>query len=403
MKQVLDRIREKRLTLNKDKCEFSMDKITFMGHVLSKNGIGPTSERVKDILNATEPKNASEVKSFLGLVNFSARYIPNLATLSEPLRKLTKKNEPFRWNKEQQDSFQKLKNSLSANDTLGYFRLGAEKTQLVTDASNVGLGAVLIQEYKGQSKVICYASRSLTDVEKKYSTTEKEALSVVWACEKFHLYLYGINFELVTDHKPSEGLYNAKSRPNARIQKWVLRPMPYNYPIRYMPGKQNIAYALSRLIGKTGNSGKEENIEEEYIRFVAKQATPKSLTTREIEEFSRYDEEISEIRVSLDQTKWNRTLTNYYPMRTEFSKLGYLILRGTRILIPKPLRLQCISLAHEGHLGIVGTKQMLRSKVWWPKIDKDVENYVKSCHGCQITSTMPNPEPLEPTKLPDGP
>ena len=90
-------------------------------------------------------------------------------------------------------------------------------------------------------------------------------------------------------------------------------------------------------------------------------------------------------------------------MRTEFSKLGYLILRGTRILIPKPLRLQCISLAHEGHLGIVGTKQMLRSKVWWPKIDKDVENYVKSCHGCQITSTMPNPEPLEPTKLPDGP
>ena len=83
LKQVLDRIREKRLTLNKDKCEFSMDKITFMGHVLSKNGIGPTSERGKDILNATEPKNASEVKSFLGLVNFSARYIPNLATLSE--------------------------------------------------------------------------------------------------------------------------------------------------------------------------------------------------------------------------------------------------------------------------------------------------------------------------------
>lgn len=128
----------------------------------------------------------------------------------------------------------------------------------------------MIQEYKGQSKVICYASRSLTDVEKKYSTTEKEALSVVWACEKFHLCLYGINFELVTDHKPLEGLYNAKSKPNARIQRWVLRLMPYNYTIRYMPGKQNIADALSRLIGKTGNSGKEENIEEEYIRFVAK-------------------------------------------------------------------------------------------------------------------------------------
>ena len=95
MVQVLDRIREKKLTLNKDKCEFGMDKFTFMGHMLSKNGIGPTSDRVKDLVNAAEPKNASEVKSFLGLVNFSARYIPNLATISEPLRKLTRKNEQF--------------------------------------------------------------------------------------------------------------------------------------------------------------------------------------------------------------------------------------------------------------------------------------------------------------------
>jgi hypothetical protein len=93
--QVLNRIREKKLTLNKDKCEFGMDTITFMGHMLSKNGIGPTSDRVKDLVNAAEPKNASEVKSFLGLVNFSARYIPNLATISEPLRKLTRKNEQF--------------------------------------------------------------------------------------------------------------------------------------------------------------------------------------------------------------------------------------------------------------------------------------------------------------------
>ena len=93
--QVLNRTRERKLTLNKEKCEFGMDKITFMGHMLSKNGIGPTSDRVNDLVNAVEPKNASEVKSFLGFVNFSARYIPNLATISEPLRKLTRKNEQF--------------------------------------------------------------------------------------------------------------------------------------------------------------------------------------------------------------------------------------------------------------------------------------------------------------------
>ncbi|CAC5388197.1 unnamed protein product [Mytilus coruscus] len=135
-----------------------MDKITFMGHIFSRNGIGPTQERVKDMLNATEPANGSEMKSFLGLVNYSARYIPNLATLSEPLRKLTKKNEAFRWGKEQQEIFEKLKLSLSEGEILGYYRLDADKTQLKTDASNVGLGAVLVQENKGISRVISYAN-----------------------------------------------------------------------------------------------------------------------------------------------------------------------------------------------------------------------------------------------------
>ena len=231
LKLVLNRIREKKLTLNKDKCEFGMDKITFMGHVLSKNGIGPTAERVKDIINAKEPCNSHEVKSFLGLVNFSGRYIQNLATISEPLRQLTKKNVQFRWEKEHQESFDMLKKSLSEEKTLGYFKIDADKTQLITDASNVGLGAVLVQEHQGDQKVICYASRSLTETEKKYSTTEKEGLAVVWACEKFHLYLYGIDFEIITDHKPLQSLYNMKTTQNARIQRWMLKLLPYSYTI----------------------------------------------------------------------------------------------------------------------------------------------------------------------------
>ena len=135
------------------------------------------------------PKNASEVKSFLGLVNFSARYIPNLATISEPLRKLTRKNEQFCWGKEQQNSFQKLKQSLSEKDIQGYFSFNAEKTQLITDASNVGLGTVLVQQNRGQTKVISYASRTLTEAEKKYSTTEKRALQLYGLVKNF-IYTY---------------------------------------------------------------------------------------------------------------------------------------------------------------------------------------------------------------------
>ena len=322
------------------------------------------------------------------------------------MRKLTRKNEQFCWGKEQQNSFQKLKQSLSEKDTLGYFSLNAEKTRLITDASNVGLGAVLVQQNRGQTKVISYASRTLTEAEKKYSKTEKEGLAVVWACEKFHLYLYGIPFELITDHKPLEGLYSSKSRTNARIQRWMLRLIPYTYSIRYMPGLQNIADALSRLVSNfKPNDTDRRNHAEEYIQFIAREATPKSISTREVEEASKYDRELSDVRDSLSQAKWNKSLTvnNYFPIRSELSRIRYLVLRGTRLIIPQALPLRCIQLAQEGHLGIVGTKHMLRSKVWWPNMDKEVEHYVKSCHGCQITSTMPNPEPLKPTQLPSGP
>lgn len=123
--KALQRIKEKGLTLNQAKCEFSMNKITFMGHVMSKNGIGPTSDRIKSLLDAKEPTSGSEVKSFLGLVNFSARYIPNLATVSEPLRRLTKKNVNFVWGREQKKSFDTFKRCLSNVETLGHYRLNA--------------------------------------------------------------------------------------------------------------------------------------------------------------------------------------------------------------------------------------------------------------------------------------
>ena len=202
--------------------------------------------------------------------------------------------------KEQQESFEKLKECLTNTEALGYFRLDATITKLITDASNVGLGAVLIQEYNGQTRVISYASRMLTDVESRYSTTEKEALAVVWACEKFHIYLYGVEFELVTDHKPLEVLYGPKSRPNARIERWMLKLMSYTFRIQYQPGRMNIADPLSRLIYTNceDNASQVQTQAEEYIRFVVKGATPRAVSTREVEEVSKVDEELIDVRRS---------------------------------------------------------------------------------------------------------
>ena len=112
-----------------------------------------------------------------------------------------------------------MKTQLANADTLANFDKNAKPT-IVADASPVGLSAVLIQEQKGKERVISYASRSLSDVERRYSQTEKEALALVWACERFHMYLYGITFELVTDNKPLEVIYSKNSTPSARIRRW---------------------------------------------------------------------------------------------------------------------------------------------------------------------------------------
>ena len=142
--------------------------------------------------------------------------------------------------------------------------------------------------------------------------------------------------------------------------------------------------------------------DEQYIRFVAENATPKALSTGKVEKLSASDEELNEVHKAIHSDHWEKA-PNYSPVRYELSTIGRLVLRGIRIVIPKSLRTKCIELAHEGHIGIVGTKKNLRTKVWWPKMDKDVEKFVKSCYGCQLVSQSPRPEPLKPTELPAGP
>ncbi len=134
--------------------------------------------------------SASEIRSFLGLVNFSGKFISNLATVADPLRQLTRNGVPFKGSTKQEKAFKALKKELEKANRLAHYVQGA-KTRILVDASPVGLGAMLVQEQDGEEKVICYASRSLSNVERRYSQTEKEALGIVWACERFHAYLYG--------------------------------------------------------------------------------------------------------------------------------------------------------------------------------------------------------------------
>ena len=182
------------LTLNKEKCIFKMPQLEFIGYLLSIRGIDPTESKVEAVVKAREPETAAEVRGFMGFVNFSAKFIPNLANIAEPLRHLTRADIIFKWEREQQEAFNALKKALASAETLTYSDRDT-KTRVIADASPVSVGAVLAQEHYGVFRPVYYASRSLSAVERRlHFQTEREALALVCACGRFHVYLYGKHF-----------------------------------------------------------------------------------------------------------------------------------------------------------------------------------------------------------------
>ncbi|XP_070560345.1 uncharacterized protein [Ptychodera flava] len=174
------------------------------------------------------------------------------------------------------------------------------------------------------------------------------------------------------------------------------------FRVVYVPDPQNIANQLSRLLRDGKNKTEHLHKAEEYVHFVELNATPRALTTREVEEASAVDEEIAKLKIAMKTGRFDKC-EQYAPVAGELCTIGQLVLRGTHIVLPCKLRPQALALAHEGHLGVVGTKQNLRSKVWWPGMDEAAEKHCISCHGCQLMARPDPPEPLRPTTLPDGP
>ena len=401
LEKLLNRLKEKGLTLNPEKCEFGVPRIQVLGYDVGPNGISVTSEKIKAISEARRPENVSETRSFLGLVQFCGRFIQNLSEIAAPLRELIKKDTEFVWTKRQEEAFLNIKKKLVETEHLTPFKKDAP-TILVTDAGPTALGAILLQVSNGEEKVVAYASRSLLDVETRYSQTEKEALSIVWGCEHFYPYIYGTNFELRTDHKPLIFIFSPKSKPSARIERWILRLQPFDFTLKHIEGKTNIADCLSRLT-ISDDSSSITHKPDEYIYFVASSAVPCAITPKEMEIMSSKDEEFAILRQCIQTEDWKNCPKAYIPSRYELTTLGQLILRGTRIVVPKELRPRIVLLAHEGHQGVVKTKQRLRSKVWWPGMDREAELTCKTCRSCQVVTTTHTHEPLKMTELPDKP
>ena len=239
---IFRRLRGKGLTLNSSKCEYNKRSLEFLGHTFDNEGISPSNLKIKAIFGLPDPKNESEVRSLLGMTNFcGAEFIPNYATLTHELRQLTKKkqkkNTQWSWTERHTECLKNIEKALSKACSLACFDPNRH-TEIHTDASPVGISAVLSQN----GRIVQFANRALSAVEQRYSQTEREALAITWACEHFHIYIFGAPFTVFTDHQPLTSIFNnTLSQLSARIERWVLRTQPYDMTVIYRPGHDNPA------------------------------------------------------------------------------------------------------------------------------------------------------------------
>lgn len=410
LRRVLQRLQETGVTLNHRKCSFQVEEITFLGHKIDRQGIRPDDAKTKAVREMCPPTSKPELQRMLGMATYLARFVPNLADVLQPLSSMLSSKQEFVWGPSQQTAFDKWKSILSSQPVLGIYDPASE-TVVTADASSYGLDAVLRQKRKdGKFQVIAYASRLLTETERRYAQIEKEGLALVWACEKYSDYLVGEEFTLETDHKPLVPLFSSKALDDLtpRLQRLRMRMMRYKYSITYVPGKELLAAdALSRsLLQETGSLDLEQEVGA-YVRQVRANIPVKELCLQWLVKNQKTDPVCQEL-CKYTQQAWpsrrdlNKDVKPFYEFRHQFTLEDNILLYTARIVVPAHCQQDALRLLHEGHFGIVKTQARAKHSLWWPGISRDVEETVKRCQRC-IEKSSNRKMPLLPTDFPERP
>jgi len=401
--EVLSRLDRAGLRVKRSKCEFLRPSVTYLGHRIDADGLHPLPDRVRAIKDAPTPKSVTELKSYLGMLTYYSKFLPNLSLTLHPLYLLLRKDVKWKWGVAQAKAFAASKDLLTSDKCLTHFDSSLKLT-LACDASAYGLGSVLSHKMPdGSERPIAYSSRTLSVAERNYSQLEKEGLACIFGIKKFHNYIFGRSFELVTDHKPLLGLLKedraTSQQASSRIKRWSLFLSNYEYLLVFWNTSAHAnADALSRLpLPEEPTKAFEVP---ELVRL-AEHLNESPVTASDIRVWTQRDVKLARVLQHIQQGWPNNgdpELEPYSSRRLELSCFDGCIMWGTRIVIPPPGREAVLQELHEGHPGITRMKSLARMYVWWPGISADIEKSVRLCRECQEVQSSPPLAPLHPWK-----
>lgn len=376
LEKVLELIKGAGVKLKFNKCSFLTETVEYLGHNIGGGEVRPSTHKVDAVKSFKTPGNVHELRQFLGLASYFRKFVRGFATVARPLTRLTKKDVPWSWGVDQEKAMQTLKEILISEPILTIFSPDRE-TQLHTDASKVGLGAVLLQCVNGELKVVAYASRQTSQAEEKYHSFELEALAVVFGIQKFRVYVTGLKFTIVSDCSALR-LAWTKRDLSPRIARWWLDLQEFDFEVEHRPGA-----AMSHVDALSRNPISIRHIEEKDLITALQQG----------------DENIQNIVQNL-KTEQESGQRRKQGLGKDYKLInGQLcrVLEGglSRPVLPKEARWHILKIYHDdhGHMGVDKCLEAVRAKYWFSKMRKFVEKYVASCIGCQFTKKPTGKQP----------
>ncbi|XP_055923553.1 uncharacterized protein K02A2.6-like [Eupeodes corollae] len=416
--EVIKRLNDHGLTINWSKCELFKTSIKYLGHIIDANGIRPDPAKIDSIQRMPRPTNISELRSFLGAVNYYGKFISSMRQLRHPLDEMLKADTSWEWTDKCESAFKKFKEILLSDLLLTHYD-PTIPIFVAADASMVGIGAQIFHKMPdGTEKVIYHVSRALTLSEKRYSQIEKEGLALVFACKKFHKMIYGRQFTLLTDHKPLLKIFGSKkgipTHTANRLQRWALILMSYDFQIQHVSTKEfgNVD-VLSRLI-----DGQKQQIEEDFIvaqieseikTILEDNIVHLPVTLNMVRKETSKDTTLLKI-FNCIENGWPKSSKNlpldvipFFNRHETITIVDNCLMTLDRVIIPAIFQRRILKQLHRGHQGIQRMKSIARSYVYWPKIDTDIENHVKQCQNCASVAKSPTKTELSSWPVPHEP